>query len=71
LGALGLEPRTKRLLGSWATINGAKLSLVGKMLGRKPPQPTAVYARLNTDALRVGMNATAAARMNHGKDGDK
>ncbi|WP_457573186.1 tyrosine-type recombinase/integrase [Desulfolithobacter sp.] len=56
----------RRTLGSWQTITGASTAIVGKTLGHKTPQATAVYARLHLDPVRASMenavNAMLAAR---------
>ena len=43
----------RRTAGSWATQGGAPLTAVGKMLGHKSPNATAVYARSDTAAARL------------------
>jgi integrase len=51
----------RRTLGSYQTITGASTAIVGKTLGHKSPEATAVYARLNLDPVRQSIeNATAA-----------
>ena len=42
----------RRTLGSWLAITGANNFTIGKTLGHKTQQATAVYARLNTKAVR-------------------
>jgi integrase len=42
----------RRTLGSWLVITGANNFTIGKTLGHKTQQATAVYARLNTKAVR-------------------
>ena len=58
----------RRSLGSWQTITGASTAIVGRSLGHKSTQATAVYARMHLDPVResVGraveaMRAAAAA----------
>jgi integrase len=45
----------RRTLGSYQTITGASNTIVGKTLGHKSQQATAVYARLNLDPVRASM----------------
>ena len=42
----------RRTLGSWQAAMGANSFIIGKTLGHKSPQSTAVYARLNLDPVR-------------------
>lgn len=51
----------RRTLGSWQTALGASGFIVGKSLGHKSMQATAVYARLNLDPVRNSVNAAADA----------
>lgn len=51
----------RRTLGSWQTVLGASGFIVGKSLGHKSMQATAVYARLNLDPVRTSVNAAATA----------
>lgn len=51
----------RRTLGSWQTALGASGFIVGKSLGHKSLQATAVYARLNLDPVRDSVNAAAEA----------
>ncbi len=58
----------RRSLGSWATITGANLPVVGKMLGhRAGSSATAVYARLNMTPVRDAVEKATAAIMAHVK----
>lgn len=50
----------RRTLGSWLTVGGASLSVVGKALGHKSLQATEVYARLGTDTVREALETTTA-----------
>lgn len=51
----------RRTLGSYQTITGANSTIVGKTLGHKSSEATAVYTRLNLDPVRKSLeNATAA-----------
>lgn len=42
----------RRTLGSWQAAIGANSYIIGKSLGHKSPQSTAIYARLNLDPVR-------------------
>jgi integrase len=49
----------RRSMGSWMTIQGASLPIVGKALGHKTSQATSIYARLNLDPVRIAMEKAA------------
>ena len=49
----------RRSLGSWMTIGGTSLPIVGKALGHKTSQATSIYARLNLDPVRIAMEKAA------------
>ncbi len=49
----------RRSMGSWMTIQGASLPVVGKALGHKTSQATSIYARLNLDPVRIAMEKAA------------
>jgi len=51
----------RRTLGSYQTITGASSTIVGKTLGHKSPEATAVYARLNLDPIRNSMERAVEA----------
>jgi integrase len=55
----------RRTLGSWATMTGASLSIVGKVLGHRSHQSSAVYARLDLDPARLAVEKAAAAMLSH------
>ena len=40
---------------------GASLPVIGKTLGHHDVQTTAIYARLNLDPVRIGVDAAAVA----------
>ncbi len=42
----------RRTLGSWQAATGANSYIIGKSLGHKTQQATAIYARLNIDPVR-------------------
>lgn len=55
----------RRSLGSWMAINGQSLLVIGKALNHKNPASTAIYARLDSDPVRKGMEqAIASIRSN-------
>lgn len=56
----------RRTMGSWQTALGASGFIVGKSLGHKSLQATAVYARLNLDPVRGSVNAAADAMFKAG-----
>jgi integrase len=58
----------RRTLGSWATITGASLSIVGRALGHRSLSATQVYARLSVDPVREAVEAAASAIVGHGGD---
>jgi integrase len=45
----------RRTLGSYQAIAGASLTIIGKSLGHKSPQSTAIYARLSNNPVRTSM----------------
>jgi integrase len=47
----------RRTLGSYQAIAGASLVVIGKSLGHKSPQSTAIYARLSNDPVRASMKS--------------
>ena len=55
----------RRTLGSWATMTGAGLPIVGKILGHRSHQSSAVYARLDLDPARLAVEKAAAAMLGH------
>jgi len=50
----------RRTMGSFQTITGASTAIVGKTLGHKNPNSTAVYARMNLDPVRESMGKAVA-----------
>ncbi len=50
----------RRTLGSYMTISGSNTVAVGKALGHKSLQSTAVYARMHTDPVKAGMQTAVA-----------
>ena len=51
----------RRSMGSWMTIGGTSLPIVGKALGHKTSQATSIYARLNLDPVRAAMEQAVEA----------
>lgn len=51
----------RRTFGSWQAKTGASLLVVGKSLGHKSPQATAIYARLDLDPVRKSMQTATSA----------
>lgn len=51
----------RRTLGSWQVATGANLSIIGKSLGHKTHEATAIYARLNLDHVRASVNKATEA----------
>jgi integrase len=57
----------RRSLGSWMAGQNVSLTIIGKVLGHKSPQATAVYARLAMDPQRQAMDAATTAMLTAGK----
>lgn len=53
----------RRTMGSWQAITGASLPVIGKSLGHKSQQATAIYARLSLDPVREAMAKATEAMM--------
>lgn len=53
----------RRTLGSWQAINNASLAIIGKSLGHKSHQATAIYARLSIDPVRQSVSAATASML--------
>lgn len=53
----------RRTLGSYQATTGANSYVIGKSLGHKSQQSTAIYARLNLDPVRESVNKAADAMM--------
>ena len=51
----------RRSMGSWMTIQGTSLPIVGKALGHKTSQATSIYARLTLDPVRAAMEQAVEA----------
>jgi integrase len=61
-----LKHDLRRSMGSWQAINGASLAIIGRSLGHKSPQATAIYARLHLDPVRDSMERAAEAMLRAG-----
>jgi len=57
----------RRSMGSWMTIGGTSLPIVGKALGHKTSQATSIYARLNLEPVRAAMEQAGAAMSRYRK----
>lgn len=53
----------RRTLGSWQAATGANSYVIGKSLGHKTQQATAIYARLNMDPVRESVNKATGAML--------
>ena len=58
----------RRSMGSWQTLTGASLQIVGKTLDHKNIATTLIYARLNTNPVRESMQKAARAMFDAGKE---
>lgn len=56
----------RRTLGSWQARSGASLAIIGKSLGHKSQQATAIYARLDLDPVRQAMETATSAMLEAG-----
>lgn len=56
----------RRTLGSWQARQGASLAIIGKSLGHKTHQATAIYARLDLDPVRQSVESATAAMFEAG-----
>ncbi len=53
----------RRTLGSWQAATGANSFMIGRTLGHKNQQSTAVYARLNIDPVRDSVEKATQAML--------
>lgn len=53
----------RRSLGSWAAITGGSLLVIGKALGHRSTQSTAVYARVSDAPVREAVNKAVDAML--------
>ncbi len=59
----------RRTLGSYQATTGANSFIIGKSLGHKSQQSTAIYARLNLDPVRESVNKAADVMLGFKKRG--
>ena len=57
----------RRSLGSWQARTGASMIVIGKSLGHKSQQATAIYAQLDTDPVRESVGRATSAMLEAGK----
>jgi len=57
----------RRTMGSWQARTGASLAIIGKSLGHKSQQATAIYAQLDLDPIREAMETATAAMLRAAK----
>lgn len=55
----------RRTLGSWQAATGANSYIIGKSLGHRSQQSTAIYARLNLDPVRDSVNKATEAMLGY------
>lgn len=53
----------RRTLGSWQAAGGSSLQVIGKSLGHRSQQATAIYARLDIDPVRQSVDAANNAML--------
>ena len=56
----------RRTMGSWQARNGANSVIIGRSLGHKSQQATAIYARVDIDPVRDSMSKAASAMLSAG-----
>jgi integrase len=59
----------RRTLESWQAATGANSCMIGRSLGHKSTQSTAVYARLNLDPVRDSVEKATQAMLQTMKKG--
>ncbi|SFH52632.1 Site-specific recombinase XerD [Palleronia marisminoris] len=57
----------RRTLGSYQAATGANGYIIGKSLGHRSQQSTAIYARLNLDPVRDSVNKATDAMFSHAR----
>lgn len=57
----------RRTLGSWQAITGSSTAVIGKSLGHKTQQATAIYARLTLDPVRESVERATQAMFSAAK----
>lgn len=61
----------RRTMGSWQSLLGASMQVIGRSLGHKSIQSTEIYARLNDDPVRASMGQAITAMLKAGEGGAK
>jgi integrase len=56
----------RRTMGSWQAKTGASMAVIGKSLGHRSIQSTAVYSRLDNDPVRDAMETATTAMWSAG-----
>jgi len=59
----------RRTLGSWQAASGSSLPIIGRSLGHRQTQTTAIYARLSLDPVRESVERAATAMLNVSSSG--
>lgn len=59
----------RRTLGSWQAATGATTAIIGKSLGHKSQQATAIYERLNIDPVRASVKRATDAMLGNSISG--
>jgi len=57
----------RRTLGSWQAASGSSLPIIGRSLGHKQVQTTAIYARLGLGPVRESVERAASAMLTAGQ----
>jgi integrase len=57
----------RRTLGSWQAAAGVSTAIIGKSLGHKSQQATAIYARLNLSPVAAAVDIATSAMMKAAK----
>ena len=57
----------RRTLGSWQAIQGTSMTIIGKSLGHKSHQATAIYSRINLDPVRSSIESATTAMLDQAK----
>ena len=53
----------RRTLASWQALTGANISVISATLNHKDLKSTAIYARLNVDAVRAAMDIATTSML--------
>lgn len=57
----------RRTLGSYQAATGANSYIIGRSLGHKSTQATAIYARLSIDPVRDSVEKAAKAMLDYAR----